>query len=179
MEKIRKKTSCSCHDCEIAVIAGTAQSDPQIQRHLQECPSCREFAGFQQEILTLEPAVKHPLPEFDQIRTAAGNARQKRQKHLRIWLAPLGAAAVAAIFIGGMILNLPSGGNIPAGETGPANYYLDDVIMTALLEESSIKMTWDQTSSGESRCIDSMQAARQGSDQWSIELSNLYSEEWL
>ncbi|MBE6367444.1 MAG: hypothetical protein E7052_05975 [Lentisphaerae bacterium] len=181
MEKNRKTASCSCRECEMAIVAGSVQENPAVQVHLDACPACREFADFQQLMLKSLPADDCVLPEFSEICSAVKNRHQQQRKRLKFWLYPLSAAAAAAIFAGGIYLNLPSSpinsykNNYAAAEL----QWFDESTLNTLLEENSVKMTWDQTSSKENQCIDSMRAARSGSDQWSIELSNFYSEDWL
>ena len=178
MDKTVNTNLYSCSDSEYAIIAGTAESDPQARAHLQTCAACREFAGFQQMLLAAEVPTAARLPEFAEIRSAAIQQRKQRRRVLKFSYISLGAAAAAAVCIGGVFFNLPEVGSGANQLLGNRVYLSEPVDWDAFLEDSSIKMTWDHAGSWEDKCKDSLQAARRGSDQWSIELANFYSEEY-
>lgn len=178
MKKAVKTNLYSCSDCEYAIIAGTVERDPQAQAHLQTCAACREFAGFQQALLAAEVPLEVKLPEFSEIRAAAYKQKQQQRRALKLFYIPLGAAAAAAVWAGGVFLNLP-GSSSKSNTMLVDNVYLSEAVdWDAFMDESSIKMTWDHAGSWEDKCKDSLQAARSGSDQWSIELANFYNEEY-
>jgi hypothetical protein len=51
-------------------------------------------------------------------------------------------------------------------------------ILAAAWDESTVQLAWDQTSAYENSCINSMEAARQGAENWSIEVFNPYNEDY-
>lgn len=174
-EKLTNKISCAA--CESAIIAGNIADEPAIQEHLQSCPACREFALFQQTLLAVPPVVKNDLPEFEVImqKVHAEKARSRRNLRLITW--PLSLAAAAALAVGGIVFQLPTAEkNISAPVE---NYFWDDSeILAAAWDESTVQLAWDQTSAYENRSISSMEAARQGSEKWSIEVFNPYNEDY-
>lgn len=167
----------SCAECEKALIAGTYADDPAVMMHLKSCPACREFADFQQTLLAVPPVVEHDLPGFESImqKVRAEKARSRRNLRLIAW--PLSLAAAAAVAVAGIVFQLPTAETATAVPS--ASYQLDDVeILAAAWEESTVMLAWDQTTAHESRCIDSMQAARQGAENWSIEVFDPYNEDF-
>lgn len=174
-EKLTNKINCAA--CESAIIAGNIADDPAIQEHLQSCPACREFALFQQTLLAVPPVVKNDLPEFDVIMQKVHAEKVRSRRNLRLITWPLSLAAAGALAVAGIVFQLPTAEKdvIISGE----NYLGDDAeILAAAWDESTVQLAWDQTSAYENSCINSMEAARQGAENWSIEVFNPYNEDY-
>jgi hypothetical protein len=195
MEKISTNIAMSCEDCQLAIIAGTDGLDPQVQEHLKNCPDCREFASFQQEILAAEPVVNGKIPEFSAIRNAAAQRKASHSRFIRLVAVPFAMAAALTLVLGGVFFHnqLEESGKLVYRSKKPMekhravqtasrslnDYYMmldDSSSFAEMLEESTVTMAWDQTSVREVQCLNSMQAARSG-DVWNIEMFNPYSEE--
>lgn len=175
-EKLKNRAI--CEQCEAAVIAGTVQNDPVLAEHLRNCPVCREFADFQQTLLDMEPAVEKDLPEFAALmqKVHQQKIRSRRNMHFIVW--PLSMAAAAAVIIGGFALQLPPEQTVKKS-VGEYKLFEDPAALAAALEESTVLLAWDNASIGEKNCKNSMREARQGAENWSIEVFNPYSEEYI
>ena len=195
MEKFSTKIAVSCEDCQLAIIAGTAGDDPQVQEHLKNCPDCREFEVFQQEMLAAEPVITGEIPEFATIKNAARQRKESHKRFIRLVTVPFSMAAAMTLVLGGVFFHnqLEESGktvyrnkkqNDKPGAVQTASRSLNDYYMmlddsesfAEMLYESTVTMAWDQTSAREAQCLNSLQAARSG-DVWNIEMFNPYSEE--
>ena len=173
MDEFIKKKFVACEDCQYAIIAGTAEKDVCIAEHLAQCPDCRSFADFQQSLLAADPVIHNQIPDFAGIRKEAGRRQRVRRTNLRFVLLPLSAAAAAMIAVGGIFFHT----RVEPISTN--EYLLADVeVLNAALEASSVMLTWD-TALNLDQCRSSMRAARDGNDNWNIEIFNPYSEDWL
>lgn len=172
------KNRAICEQCRAAVIAGTVQDDAVLAEHLQSCPACREFADFQQTLLDMEPVVERELPDFAVLieKVHQQKIRSRRNMHFIVW--PLSIAAAAALMIGGFALQLPT--EQPVKKSVSEYKILEDsAVLAAALTESTVLLAWDNASIGEKNCKNSMREARQGAENWSIEVFNPYSEEYI
>lgn len=198
MDKVSTKTAITCEDCQLAIIAGTADNDPQLQEHLKNCSDCRDFAAFQQEVLTAEPEISGKIPEFAAIKNAAAQRKRSHNRFLRLAVVPISMAAALTLVLGGVFFHQHLEENdslvrhhkkikkphFAAAKHTKKAKNLNDFYMVldnsesfaVMLEESSVVMAWDRTSTRETQCRKSMQAARSG-DEWNIEIFNPYSEE--
>lgn len=199
MKNESEKIKISCTICEEAVVAGTANSDPSIRAHLAGCPSCREFADFQKDLLALEPVIKGNIPEFAEIKRISYKRKDRTRKMLRLVVIPMSIAAAVALCIGTVLFDVqlttvsyepsqqPNSQHYTAAAASPAApdeiepvniWPVEDDMFAAALEENSVTLTWDQPFTGVQICKNSMQDARNG-EQWSIEVFNPYSEDMI
>ena len=171
-----KKEQISCHDCEMAIIAGTAEGNAAAQQHLQHCAACREFAVFQASVLAAADVGKFDPPGFSQISSAMRQQKRLRRNYLRFMVVPMAAAAAAVLAVGGVFLHL----RVEKSPVELIEYSLmaDSQAFAAALQESTISLAWDQVSSSAAACSASVNDARQSGD-WSIELFNPYNEDLL
>ena len=182
-EKINIMT---CSECELAIIEGRLD-DPEVVQHLSACAECREFAEFQQEMLSAEAVIPGAIPEFSAIKAEADRRARAKRTVLRLIVVPFSMAAAAAVAVTGIFFQ-----NFMPGNPGTKNsseliityptayseeYFFDSEEFAYALEESSIILAWDAASHSENQCRDSMSAALYGDAQWSIEVFNPYSEE--
>lgn len=188
-EKINIMT---CSECELAIIEGR-MDDPEVVQHLSACAECREFAEFQQEMLSAEAVIPGAIPEFSAIKAEADRRARAKHNVLRLIVVPFSMAAAAAVAVGGIFFQnfLPTDSKLKNNaeivptvqnvQEYPAvfaeDYFFDSEEFAYALEESSIMLAWDAASSSENQCRNSMRAALYGNDQWSIEVFNPYSEE--
>ena len=165
----------ACADCEIAIVAGTLNEHPEALKHLQECSACREFADFQKQLMSLAPAVPENTPSWNSIRREHAT-RQKNRRNILRFTIPTAVAAAAVLAVGGFYMQMSTEPQTPSY----SGYMLsaDADIFAAAWEESSVTLAWDQLSSRESACIDSLAAANSGRH-WSIEMFTPYNIEEL
>ncbi|MBO5722590.1 MAG: hypothetical protein J6S19_05705 [Lentisphaeria bacterium] len=166
-------TGNACADCESVIVAGTLNEHPAALKHLQECSACRAFADFQKQLMSLAPAVPGDTPSWNSIRQEHARRRKNRRNILRFTI-PAAVAAAAVLAVGGFYMQMDMEPQQPVY----SGYMLaaDADIFAAAWEENSVTLAWDQLSSKESACIDSLAAANNGS-QWSIEMFTPYNIE--
>lgn len=171
-----KKEQILCSDCEAAIIAGTAGSDPAVQKHLQQCAACREFAEFQSLVLSAELPSAEQAPEYTQIKSALRQHNRLRHNFLRFIVIPTAAAAAAVLAVTGVFWHM----GMEKTPATPVEYTIlaDSQTFAAALEESTITLAWDQVSNHAAACSASLDAIRQSGD-WSIEVFNPISEDLL
>ena len=172
-----KKENFSCEDCEMAIIAGTVESNPAAEEHLANCSACRSFAEFQKSVLQAEPVLPENIPDFAQI--CSGYRRQKKIRFncLKFIVLPTAAAAALLLTAGGVFFHWQSNSYQQMADTEYA-FFADEAAFAALLDESSVTLAWDQTTPGEVAAGNLVQDIRNGSD-WNIEIFNPYNEDLL
>lgn len=171
-----KKEQILCSDCEAAIIAGIAGSDPAVQKHLQQCAACREFAEFQAMVLSAELPSAKQAPEYAQIKGALRQHNRLRQNYLRFIVMPTAAAAAAVLAVTGVFWHMGTEKTPPA--LVEYTIFADSQAFAAALDESTITLAWDQVSSRAAECSASIDAVRQTGD-WSIEVFNPINEDLL
>lgn len=174
MEKV-KKSNYSCEDCEMAIIAGAVDDSPEAVEHLANCPACREFAKFQETLLTAEPVISGNIPSFARICSARRKQRQMRYNCLKFIVLPTAAAAALLLTAGGFFFHWQ---NTQTKPFNGAEYtiFADEASFAALLEESSVTLAWDQITPRESAARSLVQDVRRSAN-WNIEMFNPYNED--
>lgn len=175
MEKSTEKVF-SCEDCEMAIIAGTVESDPAAKEHLATCSACREFAEFQASVLNSEPVISGNIPDFARICSARKRQQQIRANCLKFVVLPtVAAAAAVCLAVGGVFFHMQ--GETAVGQ-GNLEYtiFADASAFEAVLEESSVTLAWDQVSSRETTTRKLVRDLREAAD-WNIEMFNPYNED--
>ena len=194
-----------CDECQAAIIAGTVQNDPVLSSHLKNCEECQSFAAFYSEMLAVEPAVdKVDFPEFSELKALADQRKESSSRFLRLFVVPVSAAAALVLAIGGVFFQMHLTKTpakpmvvaprtaVPVGEKAVkesadlagedvlpeelSNIFADSEAFAAALEEHTVTLAWDQTSSREMQWRNSMSAAG-SNDNWSIDYFNPYNEE--
>ena len=176
MEKMKNNVF-SCEDCEMAIIAGTAASDPAAVEHLESCSACREFAEFQKTVLQTEPVITNAIPSFSQITSARRQQQKMRFNALKFIAFPTAVAAAVCLSVGGMFWHMQS--DQPENGTYP-DYaiFADESTFAALLDENAVTLAWDQATPREAATRDLVQDLRNNAD-WNIEIFNPYNEDLL
>lgn len=176
MKSEMKNDNPVCQACELAIMSGEVAQNPELAKHLQECPDCREFADFQQNVLSIQLPELPPGPELSVIRQKMLQHQHSRQRLRHVIIYPLATAAAAAVVIAGIMFWHPE----PARPLPEDLYKLtaDPELWSAAVDESSVFMAWDQEASSEIICRESVRAALQNTP-WSIEfeMANFYNEE--
>lgn len=167
-----------CERCEMAIIDGSVMMSAELAEHLQKCPACREFAEFQRSLLKLEPAVPEPTVSFASIRRQARRQELLQRRRLKMLAWPLSIAAAGVLAVTGFVMGLrtsaaPEEYAVPA--VAAVNWSLSDSDLETVLSGETIQLAWD-TAPGAKRCFNSMSAARDGVDDWSIETFDLNYE---
>ena len=175
-EKIKNQATCEA--CQLAIASGGNIDDPLLAQHLQDCPECREFAEFQKMILSTPLEVERELPEFSDLMQQMHQQKNRSRRFLRTVTWPLSIAAAAAVVVGGVFWQIPREPVMMPGAELEELPWNDSALFAAALEESSVMLAWDQATYNENICQNSLQAARKGAENWSIEVFNPYNEDY-
>lgn len=174
MEKVKNKIF-SCEDCEMAIIAGSHETDPAAAEHLKNCSNCREFAEFQATVLQTEPVISGDIPGFAQVRSAQRCQKRLRFRYLKFIVLPTAAAAALCISAAGLFWQMQNSREQTVDDIG-YTIFADTDAFVALLEESSVTLAWDQPTQRSTQAGNLMRDLRESSN-WNIELFNPYNEE--
>jgi predicted anti-sigma-YlaC factor YlaD len=92
----------------------------RIERHLQDCPECREEVAFMNRLVELgrewEPGARLGFEQrLERVVAAAETAADPRRRRRRLLGSTLGLAALAAILLGGLV---PTVEELAAGLAG-------------------------------------------------------------
>ena len=177
MSNLKTNGTVSCSDCQLALSSGHSKENSAVEEHLQNCAECQEFARFCQDVLNCDLSVNKPIPAWTTIRREAEKRRSAGRRVLRIWLGVGSLAAAAAVAVTGFVLPMQLEHTPETPDIQPAyTLAVDAESLVNAWNDSSMLLAWDQAEN-EVACRSSMQDARMGAEQWSIELFNPYNEE--
>ena len=153
MEKTLKEQKMNCKEIQIKIIDGT--ESPEIKRHLQECPECREFSEALERFIAARPEENiYTPPEHIDARIKE-EARLYIEKQMNVFSTPAPrktffaklpsyfAAAACGVMIAWLIvLALAQRGGKPISPRHPEHSYtMEASIPPAATDKSHI--SWD------------------------------------